>query len=85
MENLSEIKKPLSNLQLELLKSLNYMATEKQLSEIKSLLRFYFASQLDAAIEKTESEKNYTAAVYDSWLKTNNFFSGNISADESSY
>ena len=56
------------------------MATEKQLKEIKSLLRFYFASQLDASIEKAESEKNYTAAVYESWLKTNNFSSGNTSA-----
>ncbi len=61
----------LSALQLELLKSLKYMATEKQLSEIRYLLRFYFARQLDAAIEKTETERGYSAAVYESWLKTN--------------
>ncbi|MGI8636463.1 MAG: hypothetical protein ACR2KZ_13785 [Segetibacter sp.] len=47
------------------------MATEKQLSEIKSLLRFYFAQQLDAAIEKSETERGYSAAIYESWLKTN--------------
>lgn len=61
----------LSSLQLELLKSLKFMATEKQLSEIKSLLRFYFAQQLDAAIEKSETERGYSAAIYESWLKTN--------------
>jgi hypothetical protein len=36
----------LTNLQLEFLKSLKYMATEKQLSDIKSLARYYFAQQL---------------------------------------
>jgi hypothetical protein len=61
----------LSSLQLEFLKSLKYMATEKQLSEIRSLLRFYFAKQLDSAIEKAEAEKDYTAAIYESWLNTN--------------
>ncbi len=61
----------LSGLQLELLKSLKYMATEKQLTEVRSLLRFYFAEQLDAAIEKAEADKNYSAAIYNGWLGTN--------------
>jgi hypothetical protein len=61
----------LTSLQLEFLKSLKYMATEKQLNEVKSLLRHYFVKQLDAAIENMEKEKNYTAAIYDSWLKNN--------------
>lgn len=61
--------KSLTNLQLEFLKSLKYMATEKQLTDIKSLLRHYFARQLDNAIEKAENENNYTAAIYESWLK----------------
>ena len=61
----------LTNLQLEFLKSLKYMATEKQLSDIKSLLRHYFARQLDNAIEKAETEKDYTADIYESWLKNN--------------
>ncbi len=78
MENLTENKKPLSSLQLELLKSLNYMATEKQLKEIRSLLRFYFAGQLDASIEKAESDNYYTAAIYENWLTSNNKTEGNI-------
>ena len=69
MENFVESKETLTGLQLELLKSLNYMATEKQLKEIRSLLRFYFASQLDASIEKVESEKSYTIAIYEKWLE----------------
>ena len=60
-----------SALQLEMLKSLKYMATEKQLAEIKSLLRYYFARQLDTAIDKAETENGYTAAIYESWLKNN--------------
>ena len=61
----------LSALQLEFLKSLKYMATEQQLADIKSLLRHYFALQLDNAIEKVENEKEYTAAIYESWLNNN--------------
>ncbi len=59
----------LTSLQLEFLKSLKYMATEKQLADIKSLIRYYFARQLDAAIEKQENERAYTPAIYESWLK----------------
>ena len=65
-------KNKLSNLQLEFLKSLKYMATEEQLSDIRSLLRHYFANRLDIAIQNTEAEKGYSAAVYESWLKSKN-------------
>ena len=60
----------LSNLQLEILKSLKYMATEEQLSDIKSLLRHYFANQLDSSIQKAEKEKEYSATVYENWLQS---------------
>ena len=56
MDLITENKK-LSNLQLEFLKSLKFIASEKQIKDIRSLLHFYFAQQLDAAIEKKESEK----------------------------
>ncbi|MGG9960367.1 hypothetical protein [Ferruginibacter sp. SUN106] len=72
MGTVAENKSPLTNLQLELLKSLKYMASEKQLQEIKSLLRYYFAQQLDAAIDKVETEKNYSAEIYEKWLQANN-------------
>ena len=65
-------KNKLSNLQLEFLKSLKYMATEEQLSDIRSLLRYYFANQLNASIEKAEKEREYSAVVYESWLQQKN-------------
>jgi hypothetical protein len=80
MSAVKENKSPLTSLQLELLKSLKYMASEEQVAEVKSLLRYYFAQQLDAAIDKTESEKNYTAAVYESWLKSKADFGNSFTA-----
>lgn len=65
-------KNKLSNLQLEFLKSLKYMATEEQLSDIRSLLRLYFSNHLDTAIQKAEDERGYTATVYESWLQSKN-------------
>ncbi len=70
MSAVIENKKALTNLQLELLKSLKYMASEEQVAEVKSLLRYYFAQKLDAAIDKVEKEKNYSADIYESWLKS---------------
>lgn len=64
-----ENKNKLSNLQLELLKSLKYMASEKQIKEVKSLLHFYFAQQLDKSIEKVKAEKDYTSEIYENWKK----------------
>jgi len=68
---LTDDKSKLTNLQLEFLKSLKYMVTEKQLTEIKSLLRFYFSQQLDAAIEDAENNRGYTEQIYMDWLKNN--------------
>ena len=69
MSTIKENNNRLSNLQLELLKSLKYMASEKQIKEVKSLLRFYFARQLDENIEKVENKKKYSAEVYEKWLE----------------
>lgn len=69
---LTNDKNKLSNLQIEFLKSLKYMATEEQLSDIRSLLRHYFANQLDSAIQKVEEERGYSATIYESWLRNKN-------------
>lgn len=69
--HLTNDKSKLNKLQLEFLKSLKYMTTEKQLSEIKSLLRFYFSQQLDAAIEDAENKRGYTEQIYMEWLRNN--------------
>jgi hypothetical protein len=70
MSAVAENKIPLTSLQLELLKSLKYMASEEQVAEIKSLLRYYFTQQLDAAINKAESINNFTAEIYENWLNS---------------
>lgn len=58
----------LTQIQLELLKSFRYIADEKQLSEVKSLLNFYFRNKLDEAITREETNRDYTASVYQQWL-----------------
>ena len=37
---------------------------------MKELLHLYYSHKLDAAIDKEESERNYSAEVYEAWLKT---------------
>jgi hypothetical protein len=54
--------------QLELLKSFKYLRNEKEISEVKELLSLYYEHKLDAAIERAETERNYTAEVYQAWL-----------------
>ncbi|MEP7170785.1 MAG: hypothetical protein ABI855_15560 [Bacteroidota bacterium] len=55
-------------IQLELLKSFRFIADEKQLNEVKSLLNFYFRQKLDSAITREETNRNYTASIYQQWL-----------------
>ena len=55
--------------QLELLRSFKYLRNEKEISEVKELLSFYYEHKLNAAIEKAEAERNYTAEVYEAWLQ----------------
>jgi hypothetical protein len=54
--------------QLELLKSFKYLTSEKEIGEVKELLRLYYEHKLDAAIDKEEADRNYTAEVYEEWL-----------------
>lgn len=61
----------LSAYQLELLKSLQHITDEKQLSEIKSLLHLYFSRKLDHAIDEVERVKGFDEAVYQEWLNGN--------------
>ena len=56
--------------QLELLKSFKYLTNEKQISEVRELLHLYYSHKLDAAINKEEADRNYSAEIYEAWLKT---------------
>lgn len=71
MSVLSENNAPLNNLQLELLKCLKHLASEEQIKEVKSLLRYYFAEKLDIVIDKVEKANKYSAVVYEGWIKSN--------------
>lgn len=64
---ISASNKP-TQLQLELLKSFRFITDEKQLSEVKSLLNFYFRNKLDESITREENSRDYTASVYKQWL-----------------
>ncbi len=50
------------------IKSFKYLHNEKELNEIDSLINFYLEKKLDEAITKVESQRNYTAAIYEQWL-----------------
>lgn len=58
----------LNEAQLNLLKSFRYLSDEQTISEIDSLVNFYFEKKLDSAISKAEGERNYSAAIYEQWL-----------------
>ncbi len=53
---------------MELLKSFKHLRTTEDISDIKELLSLYYEHKLDAAINKVEDERGYTAAVYETWL-----------------
>ena len=55
---------------MNMIKSFMFLHDEKKINEIDSLINFYLEKQLDAAIEKVEADKGYTASVYEEWLQT---------------
>ncbi len=55
--------------QLEILKVLNYLKSEKDLAEIKSLLTAYLSDKVVRNADKAFDEKNYTAEVFETWKK----------------
>lgn len=58
----------LTDAQLNLIKSFRYLRNEQELKEIDSLINFYLEKKLDDAIGRVESQRNYNAEVYESWL-----------------
>lgn len=58
----------LNSLQLNLLKSFQYINSSESLQELDSLINFYLEKKIDAAIEKVENEKNYNMKIYNQWL-----------------
>lgn len=65
------VAKPLTNLQLELIKLLSLDLSDKQLLDIKQLLSHYFADQASDEMDRLWQENNWSNETMDNWLKEN--------------
>lgn len=63
--------KPLTNLQLELLKIYSFDINDDQLLEIKQLLARYFAEKATEEADKLWEENGWTNETMREWLKGN--------------
>jgi hypothetical protein len=61
--------KPLTNLQLELLKIYSFDIDDAQLLEIKKLLAKYFAEKATAEADRLWDERGWTNETMREWLK----------------
>ncbi|MCB1189628.1 MAG: hypothetical protein H7A23_17675 [Leptospiraceae bacterium] len=66
----TSIKQPLSNLQLELLKTFSHQLSENDLYELKKMLASFFAKRLIQQADKVWDEKNWTDQHVDTLLNT---------------
>jgi len=59
----------LNDAQINLIKSFRFLKDERELREIDALINFYLEKKLDEAINRVETEKEYTPEIYEQWLK----------------
>lgn len=62
------LDKPLSNVQIELLKLFSQNVNEEDLIAIKRLLAKYFADKASDEMDKLWDEKGWTSETMDDWL-----------------
>lgn len=65
------LEKPLSNLQLELLKIYQFELEDEQLIEIKDLLARYFAEKASGEMDRLWDGNGWTDSTMDKWLEGN--------------
>jgi hypothetical protein len=65
-------RKPLSNLQLELLKLYSVPLSESELLEVKQLLAKHFANRLTRHVDDIWQEKGLTKDDVEQWLHDEN-------------
>lgn len=63
------INRPLTNLQLELLKLYSLNLPEESLLEIKRLIACYFADKAADEMDRLWDENNWSNDTMDEWLK----------------
>ncbi len=64
------IKQPLSNVQLELLKTFSHQLSENDLVELRKMLALFFAQRLIKEADKVWNEKKWTNEEVDAMLVT---------------
>lgn len=62
------IDKPLTNLQIELLKLYSMELSEEQLLEVKRLLANYFAEQASDEMDRLWEERGWSDDTMEQWL-----------------
>ncbi len=65
---MATIDKPLTNLQLELLKLFSMNLPEEELLEIRRILANYFAERASDEMDKLWEENKWTNETMDEWL-----------------
>ena len=69
---MTTIDKPLTNLQLELIKLFSLNLSDEQLLEVKKMLVKYFAEQATKEMERLWEENNWDNETMEQWLKGEN-------------
>ncbi|PHI18081.1 hypothetical protein CEQ90_19765 [Lewinellaceae bacterium SD302] len=59
--------KPLTNLQIEILKSFNYDIDDNQLNEIRQMLINYFAEKVSDGIDQLFEDNQWDDSKLDEW------------------
>ena len=65
------IDKPLTNLQLELLKLYSHNLSDKELLDIQRLLAQYFADKASDEMDRLRDENSWNNNTMDEWLEEN--------------
>ena len=67
---MTQIKQPLSNVQLELLKTFSYTLSDEELLELKEMLVAFFAKRLVKTANKVWDDKGWSNEMVDRMLNT---------------
>lgn len=67
----TELKPPLTNLQMELLKLFALQLPEEELKEIRMVLARFLMEKARARATQISEERNYTAETFRKWVEGN--------------
>lgn len=67
---MNPIKQPLSNVQLELLKTFSYHLSDKELIDFKNMIAQYFAQRATELADQVWDKKGWTDEDVDQMLQT---------------